>query len=600
MIVEMAKTFVVARRADRENLLRALRRLGVLHVQPVDPDRAAPDADTADLLDRLRRVIQILEGAIPQGAAPNLSAIEAADQVLRIQRTSADRTNRLTALYRQIERLAPWGNVRMGQFQALREAGIEPRFLAVPTNALDQVRAECVQPLGPWDAKRTLVAVVHRGGEIEAPDGAEDVPLPVRDRPSVQAEAKEIDAALKADAAELGRLANSLDAVRREQSRLEAHAEWVATTRSALEDEALFALQGWVPAAEADSLTARIAEEGVDAAVETAPPDADEAPPTLIQYPGWARPMKGLFDVLGTVPGYREFDVAAAFMMALPIFAAIMICDLGYGLVYTVLPIVFYKHLKAAGAELIAQLVLVIGLMAMVWGVLITSFFGFDIHDLVASVPGIGPAFADGPLISVDMQKEHMEWLMWLSILIGAIHLTAAHLWRGLRQWPSLKMVGEVGWAVLFWGVYGLANTLLLKTPFTTVYWYLLIGGGALAILFNSPSRNIFKAVGLGIANFPLAAIGAFGDTMSYLRLMAIGLAGAALAVAFNDMASGVPWYGAIPILILGHGLNVVLSVLSLLAHGVRLNMLEFSSNLGMEWSGHAYEPFSERSLEES
>jgi len=54
----------------------------------------------------------------------------------------------------------------------------------------------------------------------------------------------------------------------------------------------------------------------------------------------------------------------------------------------------------------------------------------------------------------------------------------------------------------------------------------------------------------------------------------------------------------AIPILIFGHGLNIALVMIALFAHGVRLNILEFSNNLGMEWSGYLYEPFSEKPQE--
>jgi V/A-type H+-transporting ATPase subunit I len=121
-----------------------------------------------------------------------------------------------------------------------------------------------------------------------------------------------------------------------------------------------------------------------------------------------------------------------------------------------------------------------------------------------------------------------------------------------------------------------------------------------LAILFASPDRNPLKMLGLGLASFPLAAIGTFGDTISYVRLMAIGLGGSALAVTFNDMASQLPLAATIPILILAHALNVSLSIVALLAHGVRLNMLEFSNNLGMQWSGYAYEPFSRKRVEET
>ena len=38
--------------------------------------------------------------------------------------------------------------------------------------------------------------------------------------------------------------------------------------------------------------------------------------------------------------------------------------------------------------------------------------------------------------------------------------------------------------------------------------------------------------------------------------------------------------------------LLVGLALIAMFAHGVRLNMLEFSNNLGMRWTGYAYAPF--------
>ena len=45
-------------------------------------------------------------------------------------------------------------------------------------------------------------------------------------------------------------------------------------------------------------------------------------------------------------------------------------------------------------------------------------------------------------------------------------------------------------------------------------------------------------------------------------------------------------------IMLVGHGLNIVMGLLSVVVHGVRLNLLEFSGQLGMEWTGTAYAPF--------
>jgi V/A-type H+-transporting ATPase subunit I len=50
-----------------------------------------------------------------------------------------------------------------------------------------------------------------------------------------------------------------------------------------------------------------------------------------------------------------------------------------------------------------------------------------------------------------------------------------------------------------------------------------------------------------------------------------------------------------IVLLVFGHGLNLILNVLSVLVHGVRLNTLEFSGHAGLAWSGFAYKPFAKR-----
>jgi len=624
MIVKMAKTFVVARRADRERLLEALRRLGVLHVQPVDPAKAAPDTETADALDRLRRAIQVLDNTEPHDSAPDVSAVEAADEVLRIHRASAERLNRLSTLYRQIEHLAPWGDARLEQFQALREAGIEPRFFIVAKGDVGGVQGECVEPLGEWDAKRALVAAIHRAGEPEVPEGAEEVALPQRDRPSLQAEAKEIDAALKADSAELGRLANLLDAMREEESRLQARAEWVATTRSALEDEALFALQGWVPAAEADSLASRIADEGVDAAVEITEPDEDEEPPTLIRYPGWAKPIKGLFDILATVPGYREMDLSPFFMIALPLFAAMLIGDAGYGLILTAASLVFYGTLVKKAGKAKTHLLLTIGLATLVWGVLSANYFGITPAslaeaggftqqtasgveaDFAALAEGAGPyataaRLMMAPAVAWDADPNTARYLlMKIAFVIGSIHLILAHLRKALDYAPDQRFLAELGWCVVLGGMLILIWYLMFigvkQTP--TYVWGIIGGGMALPILFASPSRNPAKRVGAGLAGSLLPLLSTFSDTMSYVRLMAVGLASYYIAAAFNTLAGiladAITWYSVLPevVLVFGHGLNLGLAAIAIFAHGVRLNMLEFSNNAGVQWSGFPYAPF--------
>jgi len=603
MIVPMARVHAACRRPDADRLMTALGDLGVVHLTPVERAAAVPDEATTAAIEQLGRAVQALQGVEPAGEPPRLAPAEAAAEVLRVQRESAERHSRLNALHRQAEQLALWGDLRLEQLAALRQAGIAPRFVAVPSKRLGELGAELAHVIAPLPQGRSLVAVVDRTGEPTLPEGAEELALPTRDRPSILAEAAAIDAGLRADTELLGRLAHLVPALEAELAGQRRQAAFTTALRGGYAADNLYAVQGWVPTDRVGVLSEGLAKAGVDAGVQAQEPAPEDEPPTLFRPVRWARPIEALFKILGTVPGYREFDVSAAFMIALPIFSAMLISDAGYGLVYLLLPIIFYRKMSPQ----LAQLLITIGAASVLWGLITASFFGVDIHRLLAVIPLVGALFADGPLIVVGMEKPYpeavdpMSLLMRVSFTLGAIHLSAAHLWRARTNFPNLSFVSNLGWAIWLWGMYGVVNMFVLGDQFKgTIYPTLLAVGGVLAILFAAPHRNPLKMLGLGIANFPLSAISTFGDTVSYVRLMAIGLAGSALAVAFNEMTAPLPWPVKIPVLVVAHGLNVAVSIVALFAHGVRLNMLEFSNNLGMQWSGYPYEPFSNLRDQES
>lgn len=82
---------------------------------------------------------------------------------------------------------------------------------------------------------------------------------------------------------------------------------------------------------------------------------------------------------------------------------------------------------------------------------------------------------------------------------------------------------------------------------------------------------------------------------MSYIRLFAVGMAGLAISQSFNGIGSGfegVLIVLGIFVIIIGHSLNIIMCLLSVIVHGVRLNVLEFSGQVGLEWTGIVYEPF--------
>jgi len=580
MIVPMSKVYVVTQSHNRDRLLDVLAQLGIVHITPVEPDKAVAKEQIVHSISVLDQAVQILQTIEPSGQTPETPPLEAAKETIAIHKAMADENDRLNALHRTANQLALWGNVERQQLERLSSTGIEIKFFSAAQKDLVQIEAECVETVVELPGREAIIAVIDRTEKFRAPEGAREIPWPTTDLPTVRKEAAEVDASLKRHHERLAELANLADAIRDELKHHQSEADFCVVQNSGLSNGALFALQGWVPSRTADSLSDDLARMNMTAAVEVLPVSPDDEPPTLIEYPGWTKPIKGLFDMLGTVVGYREFDVSIPFMLALPVFAAMLIGDGGYGAVLFLGLLLGYKKASPALGPDFTKLLIIVGAVSLLWGLLCGSFFGFVLYT---------------PPLPVDTTDRSRFMLMQISFTMGAIHLSSAQLWQAFRLFPDLRFLGKVGWGIFIWGMLGVVWMFVLSTSLTweTPWPYLLIAGAVLAILFNSPSKNILKTVLLGVGNFPLSMLGAFSDVTSYARLMAVGLAGSVLAGSFNDMAlNSGSWLIAVPTLIFGHALNLALAMVSLFCHGVRLNMLEFSNNLGMQWNGYSYRPF--------
>ena len=197
---------------------------------------------------------------------------------------------------------------------------------------------------------------------------------------------------------------------------------------------------------------------------------------------------------------------------------------------------------------------------------------------------------------------------------LALIQLTVAHLKGVARNRTSIKLLGDLGSVLQLLGIYYLVLSLVVNPEVFT--FGLVVGGvpvGTLAIaligigfvmtfVFSNYNGSLGKSILASCKNIVsvlLGVVNVFSDIVSSIRLWAVGLAGAAISATVNELAS--PLLGnfmfmifAIVLLVFGHGLNMILNVLSVIVHGIRLNTLEFSSHLDMSWSGHKFKPFKE------
>jgi V/A-type H+-transporting ATPase subunit I len=135
------------------------------------------------------------------------------------------------------------------------------------------------------------------------------------------------------------------------------------------------------------------------------------------------------------------------------------------------------------------------------------------------------------------------------------------------------------------------------------------LGLGLLAVFAFASERAVrdLRSVLLRLLDGMRALTGVtrvFGDVLSYLRLFALGLASASLALTFNDLAQqasqvrGMGLLFAILILLVGHLLNLLLALMSGVVHGLRLNYIEFY-NWALSGEGYAFQPFKKKESRE-
>jgi V/A-type H+-transporting ATPase subunit I len=333
-------------------------------------------------------------------------------------------------------------------------------------------------------------------------------------------------------------------------------------------------------------------------------PAAQDDVPTIVRNRRWIDIIQPVFQLLGTVPGYREFDISFFFLLFFTFFFAAIIGDAGYGLIFFCAAVFFRRRSRRRGETPppFLSLLLLLSLATILWGALTGTWFG---SQKLAALPWLSWMIV--PALSAFNPRSG-ETFKIIFFTVGAAHISIAHFWSFLRQArakPFIRSLAQLGWLSMVLGLYHLVLSLVISSarfPVPLHAKWMIACGFLAVVLFSQQEGRFFHGAVMGVANLLttfLSSISAFSDIISYIRLFAVGLAGIEISKSFNAIAagfgSGAP--GIVVgflILLLGHSLNMAMGALSVVVHGVRLNMLEFSGHLGMEWSGKPYKPFKE------
>lgn len=364
-----------------------------------------------------------------------------------------------------------------------------------------------------------------------------------------------------------------------------------------LYNDKLVILEGWVPERISKEMEQNLQDSGV-AYAELEVGDESEVPIKLRnnRFTKAFEPLVELF----SLPNYGELDPTPYIAPFFMIFFGICFGDAGYGLLTLIVATILKRKAKES-KKMLLELIQWLGLGGLVMGFLSGSFFGIEL----VKVPF---------LASIKEYFISSENMMVISLALGVIQIIFA------KYIGALKRTKQVGFkhalSSYAWPTLIIAAGLLFGLPMVDItlpQWleYVLYGFVGICVLlvlfYNSPGKNIFVNFGAGLWDTYNAATGLLGDTLSYIRLFAIGLTGAVLGGVFNQLAgmatAGLPILLAIPvgavILLIGHGINFALTTIGALVHPIRLIFVEYFNNSQYEGGGQAYNPLREIKADE-
>lgn len=634
MIVTMKKVSIIMQLKGKEQSLLKLRKLGLMHIE----EKQCSSIELSTLKEKLT----IVESGVftlsdkkyekvEKVDSSQLDQLEMAKKVLSLTQNIKECNNKISYLNTELDRLKGWGDINLENINNLSQKGVKLVLLEAPINNYYEISKE-FNTIILSSHKKIVRFVIPLLNETEYDNSLfKDfvVKLPEQSTCNIEKEIDSLKNTIKCMEEELTSYAKFVNCLKQKAVDIQKQIEF-ETYYTSMEEEvlskdknvAISFIEGFIQESDLPELKkeASLNSWGLIAV----DPTVEDNVPTKLKNNKFVSLIYPLTDFLGTVPGYFEYDISSWFLGFILIFFGIIFGDGGYGLIISLVSLLLILKSVTSKKKVSPAfiLILLLGLATICWGTITCTWFGIPAKNLPTflqklSIPFISNVFED-KIWYLPWNSEFglttPQNVQIFCFTLALVQLCVAHIKGMIRNIKSLKMLGDLGSIMQLVGMYYIVLSLVVNPqvfslslningfPVGTTAIAVIAVGFVLNFLFANYEGSVIKSLLASLKNIVsvlLGVVNVFSDIVSYIRLWAVGLAGAAISATVNELAG--PLFGnfmfiiiAIVLLVFGHGLNMILNILSVIVHGVRLNTLEFSSHLDMSWSGIKFKPFKE------
>lgn len=372
-----------------------------------------------------------------------------------------------------------------------------------------------------------------------------------------------------------------------------------------LATERVILLEAYAPKESEEEISAALSAVTDSAYFDFVEPEEDEMPPTLMRNNGLTKNFEAITN-LYSPPNSKEFDPTTVMGIFYSVFLGFIMGDIGYGLFMLIGGgLLWWKNrVKDNGLKRLAAVFAIGGVFAVIWGFLFDSLFGIVILHMRV-MPPLLEGNTNWHVLGIAIPA-----LLIVALEVGVVQLFAGYVCRAIQCWRRGKIwdgiFDGVVWAVFSIGV-GLAIAGLVEELNMIILAY--VGGiaaGAMLLTAMLTAGRKEKILGKFTKGFGAAygVINYASDILSYARLYGLMLSGAVIAEIVSGYAltgyggstgmivsgnAGLVVLGVV-LLLLGHLLNLALSLLGAYIHDARLQYVEFYGRF-YEGEGELFSP---------